>query len=1089
MSTAATIWDHWTMTNVAISNDGTGNMPKSPVNRKPTAVAPPFSFWIVAAAFFLRPGALSGADPIDFNRDIRPILSDACFQCHGPDAAHREADLRLDTREGALADLGGYAPIVPGKPQESELLRRILTGDADERMPPAEAGKRLPDEQIDLLRRWITQGARWESHWAFVPPTRPVPPDPEGSTWPRNPIDAFVLARLQAEQLEPATQANRTTLLRRLSLDLIGLPPSLAQLDTFLEDRRPDAASRQIDRLLASPHFGERWGRLWLDAARYADSDGFEKDKPRDVWFYRDWVIRALNDDMPYNQFIIEQIAGDLLPKATQDQRVATGFLRNSMINEEGGIDPEQFRMEAMFDRMDAVGSGILGLTIRCAQCHSHKYDPLSQREYYRMFAFLNNCDEAQTGVYTPDEQGLRKDLRASIHAAELQLQAEHPDWPRRMATWAQQQQTRQQASWHVSRLEFDDTSIGGQKFLPQPDGSYLAQGYAPTKFQPKMRVLAPLRKITAMRLELMTDPNLPWGGPGRSRWGTCALSEMQVHLKSAAGPEKSIPIIIATATADLSLPQRPLSQTYDDKQKDKRITGPIAMAIDGRMETAWGLDAGPGRRNQAHEAIFTFATPVDCPPGTELWITLAQMHGGWNSDDRQTNNLGRFRIALTDSTGPLAKPLPPAIRHLLAVPAKRRSSVQTDQLFSYWRTTVPAWSSANEQIAALWRDYPAGTSQLVLAERNVPRKTFRLERGNFLSPQEEVTPGVPAFLHPLPNGKPGNHPPSRLAFARWLADRRSPTTARAIVNRLWQAYFGTGLVTTPSDLGSQGAPPSHPRLLDWLAVELMEHDWSLKHIHRLIVSSATYRQSSDVTPELRGRDPAGRLLARGARFRVDAELVRDIALTASGLLNDQIGGPSVYPIAPAFLFQRPASYGPKVWNYQPGPAGYRRALYTFFYRSVPFPALQTFDAPPADSACVRRTRSNTPLQALTTLNEPLFVRCAQALALRTLGEGATYREEGSRRKKGDPNENRLTYAFRRCTARVPTAREQAVLLAFYQQQVARFARPDLDPWKFALTAGQQRPELPAGTSPAQLAAWTAVSRVLLNLDETISKE
>jgi len=1031
----------------------------------------------ILAVLLPSPGTLHGADLVDFNRDIRPILSAACFQCHGPDAANREADLRLDTREGALADLGGYAAIVAGKPRQSELLRRVVASAADERMPPPAAGKRLSDQQIDLLRQWIEQGARWSTHWAFTAPVRPPQPDTGPSTWPRNPIDTFLLARLQAEHLEPAAQADRTILLRRLSLDLIGLPPTLAQIDAFLADSRPGATGRQIERLLASPHFGERWGRIWLDAARYADSDGFEKDKPRDVWFYRDWVIDALNRDMPYDQFLIEQIAGDLLPGATQDQRVATGFLRNSMINEEGGIDPEQFRMEAMFDRMDAVGSGILGLTIRCAQCHSHKYDPLTQREYYQMFAFLNNCDEAQIGVYTPDEQRQRQHILASIRALEQQLQQQHPDWPQRLAAWEKRQQAQPAPLWQIAQLEFDDTSIGGQKFLPQADGSYLAQGYAPTKFQPRMRVVAPPKTITAMRLELMTDPNLPWGGPGRSLWGTCALSEVRVQVVSAGRKGKTIPIKIAAATADISLPQRPLASLYDDKQKKKRLTGPIAMAIDGRLDTAWELDAGPGRRNQAHQAIFTFATPMECPPGTELWITLAQMHGGWNSDDRQTNNLGRFRIALTDSTAPFRKPLPPAIRQILAYPARQRTAQQTARLFGYWRTQVPQWQAANKRIEALWEAYPAGTSQLVLAERTVPRKTYRLERGNFLSPREEVAPGVPAFLHSLAGDGPPDEPPSRLTFARWLADRRSPTTARAIVNRLWQAYFGIGLVATPADLGSQGEPPSHPKLLDWLAVELMDHDWSLKHIHRLIVSSATYQQSSDVSAEILARDPANRLLARGARFRVDGELVRDIALAASGLLNPKVGGPSVYPIAPAFLFQRPASYGPKVWNYRPGPDGYRRALYTFFYRSVPFPSLQTFDAPPADSSCVRRSRSNTPLQALTTLNEPLFVRCAQALALRTVREG------------GNKNEDRLVYAFRRCTARLPTRQERAVLRAFYDRQVTRFAESGQAPWKFASTDGPSQAKLPTGTSPAQLAAWTAVSRVLLNLDETICKE
>ena len=1013
------------------------------------------------------------AKEIDFNRDIRPILSAACYSCHGPDEESREADLRLDTHEGALADLGDHAAIVPGNPEESELMLRILSEDPDELMPPAETGDPLSEEEVDLLRRWIEEGAQWSEHWAFVAPKRPAVPAIADAAWMRNPIDAFVSERREQESVDSSVEADRISLLRRLSLDLIGLPPSLDQVDQFLKDNRADAYERQVERLLMSPHYGERWGRIWLDGARYADSDGYEKDLPRQVWFYRDWVINALNSDMPYDQFVIEQIAGDLLPNATQDQRVATGFLRNSMINEEGGADPEQFRMEAMFDRMDAIGSGVLGLTVRCSQCHSHKYDPLTHEEYYQMFAFLNNCHESKIAVYTPEEERKRQALFTGIREIESQLQHAHPDWSKRMAAWEQQRNAEAQPVWEVAKLKM--TSFSGTKFFRQDDDSILSRGFQGVRDTPLAQTTTKLKKVTAMRLELLTDPNLPFGGPGRSLWGTCAISEIAVSVLPQNAPKTQKPIFVkfAHASSDLDLPEQPLESQFDNKTDVKRVTGSIAMAIDDKIETAWSINTDPGRRNQRRQAILTFAKPIAFPEGGNIDILFKQSHGGWNSDERQSNGAGRFRISFTSSPVPKADILPYNISEILkALPAKRTSQ-QAEQLFSYWRTTVPEWQEANARIEELWKQHPMGTSQLVLAERETPRKTHRLDRGEFLSPKEEIKPGVPKFLHPLPQDAPR----TRLTFARWLVDPSSPTTARAIVNRVWQSYFGTGIVRSTSDLGSQSDPPSHQQLLDWLAVEFVEHGWSLKQLHRTIVLSATYRQSSDVSSELSASDPANRLLARGARFRVDAELVRDIALSASGLLNTKVGGPSVYPQAPEFLFLPPASYGPKTWSFAAGPASYRRALYTFQFRSVPYPSLQTFDAPSGDASCVRRARANTPLQALTTLNEPLFVECAKSLALRTVREG------------GDSDADRLTFAFRQCVSRPPTNAERKVLSQLLTEQTARFESGKLDPWLLAAIDAKNKPVLPPGTTPAQLAGWTAVSRVLLNLDETITKE
>jgi len=1035
----------------------------------------PFAFVSVTVTLLATSKALPADDKVDFARDIRPILSANCFKCHGPDDNQRQAELRLDTKAGAFADRDGHFALVAGMPDASELWKRITSADADERMPPTDSGKTLTEAQVTLIHKWIAEGAVWSSHWAFVAPQRPLLPalgDAAKQAWIHNPIDAFILARLQKEGLQPSPEADRVTLLRRWSLDLVGLPPSIAEVDAFLADDTPDANDQQVDRLLDSPHYGERWGRLWLDAARYADSDGYEKDKSRQVWAYRDWVVAALNRDMPYDRFIVEQIAGDLLPGASQHQLVATGFLRNSMINEEGGIDPEQFRMEAMFDRMDAIGKSVLGLTIQCAQCHSHKFDPLTQEEYYRMFAFLNDCHEANVAVYTPEQQMQRAEVFRQIHEIEAELQHRAPDWQERMIQWELEVKSNQ-PEWTVVQPTVDPDSSGGQKYIALDDGSLLCQGYAPTKHRAKLSVKTDVRNITAFRLELLNHNDLPLGGPGRSIQGTGALTEFAVEAAPADHPEQVAKVKLVKATSDVNLPEAPLNAIYDDKSGRKRVTGPVAMALDEKDETAWGIDAGPGRRNQPRQAVFAAEMPIDNSAGTLLTFYLTENHGGWNSDDNQSHNLGRFRLSVTTAPDASADPLPAAVRKILAIPASEHTSAQTATVFSYWRTTATEWQDANAKIEELWRQHPEAASQLVLVARDKPRETHMLVRGDFLKPDKAVSPGVPAFLHTLS----ADAPVSRLSFALWLTDRNSPTTARALVNRVWQSYFGTGLVSTSEDLGSQSETPSHPELLDWLAVEFMDRGWSLKALHKLIVTSSTYRQSSRVTPELHARDPYNRLLARGPRLRVEAETVRDIALAASGLLKEKLGGPSVYPPAPEFLFQPPVSYGPKIWKQATGDDRYRRAIYTFRYRSVPYPALQTFDAPNGDFSCVRRVRSNTPLQALVTLNEPLFVECAQALALRTLREG------------GPGDDSRLTYVFRRCLARAPDDMERQELLALLSREAKHFAEGWANPREAAFTSNNPPPELPEGTTPTQLAAWTMVARVLLNLDETITKE
>jgi mono/diheme cytochrome c family protein len=1014
---------------------------------------------------------ISGSGKVDFVRDIQPIFQKSCLMCHG--ALTQMAGLRLDAKQTVLARV-----VVPWKSAESRLYQRVAGIGDVARMP---MGGRLADDQIALIKKWIDEGAEWpdnvgvqvkatKTHWAFIPPKRPDIPKVENTTWIKNPIDAFILAKLQKEHVSPSPEADRVTLLRRATLDVTGLPPTPAEVDAFVNDKSQNAYEKQVDRLLQSPHYGERWARFWLDAAQYADSNGYEKDRPREVWFYRDWVIQAFNRNLPYNQFVIDQIAGDLMPG--RPDVVATGFLRNTLINEEGGVDPEQFRMEANFDRMRIIGSAVLGLTVQCAQCHNHKFDPLKQEEYYRMMAFINQTDEANIPVYTPEDEMKRTEILRRTREIEGTLKRHKRNWMKRMARWEESVKANQPA-WTVLRPTVDDISTGGERYLPLKDGSFLELGYAPTHHKVKMTVKTDVRNITAFRLELLTDAQLPRGGPGRSATGACALSEFEVEATPANAPTKVTKVKFVRATADLNAAVTPLRVSDSGKPKKQLLSGPVDFAIDGKEETAWSSDAGPGLRNQPRKAVFIPSAPIDNPDGTILTFYLTQNHAGEDSDKDDNNNIGRMRLSITTAADAVADPLPAGVREILSIPAAERTPAQTATVFSYWRTTVPEWSKANDQIAALWKEYPEGSSQLVFAAREEPRETHVLTRGDFLKPAKLVTPGTPGYLNPLA----ADAPPNRLTFGKWLVDRQAPTTARALMNRFWQAYFGTGIVSTSEDLGTQSETPSHPELLDWLAVEFMDRGWDMKAMHRLILTSEAYRQSSNVTPQLYEKDPYNRLIARGPRFRVDAEAVRDITLEASGLLEDKIGGPSVFPPAPAFLFVPPASYAPKTWVESTGPDRYRRALYTFRYRSMPYPMLDTFDAPNGDSTCVRRARSDTPLQALTTLNEPLFIETARALAMKTLREG------------GDSDDARITYAFRRCVGREPNEREMSELSALLEKEKQRYGQGKLNPWELLADNPSRQPPLPKDVSPADAAAWTLLSRVMLNLDETITKE
>lgn len=990
----------------------------------------------------------------DFNREVRPILSDKCLACHGPDAEHRQAELRLDVRASADNERGAEAVL------GDALLERITSTDPDLMMPPPETGKPLKPAEVEVLRQWMATGGEYVEHWAFTAPTKRELPSET------NPIDAWVAQQWQAAGVASSPRAEPHQLLRRLSLDLVGLPPTESEVQGAADLATPEGYVATVERLLASPHFGERWARVWLDAARYADSDGFEKDKPRDVWMYRDWVINALNADLPYDQFIIHQIAGDLLPSAGQAERVATGFLRNSMVNEEGGIDPEQFRMEAMFDRLDAIGKGVLGLTVNCAQCHNHKYDPISHTDYYRLLACLNNFDEAVVPVYTATEERERSRVLAEIAQLEAQLAAAQPDWPQRLVRWAEKSGD-PASQWQVMQPEVRDEN--GQKHLVMEDGSLLAQGYSPISLSPRYLAKIQAPQVNAIRLELLTDSSLPCNGPGRAVDGGCALTELKAIWTPADAAEQPREVKLNTASADLELPATPLNKRFASDQPAQRSIGPPSFAIDGDGLTAWGIDFGPVRRNAPRQAVFHLAEPLDASGGGELALTLVQSHGGTNGNASHQNTIGRLRLSWTAAPEAEADPVPPAVRQLLARDPATWTESEKQTAFAFYRTTIASWTLTNHRIEQLWSQHPEGTTQLAAVERTVPRVSHRLDRGDFLKPAEVVQPGGIEYLHEFDVGAD----PPRLALAKWLVDPRSPTTARAVVNRVWQSYFGEGLVSTTADLGRQGSPPTHPELLDWLAVDLMEHGWKIKRLHRLIVTSQVYQQTSRVTPELLERDPANTLLARGPRFRVDAEVVRDIALRASGLLDAQVGGPSVFPTAPAFLFLPPNSYGIKSWETSAGGQQYRRGLYTFRYRATPYPAYAAFDACTGETSCVQRPRSNTPLQSLTLLNEPVFMECARALGQQSLAAPVS------------DDSQRIDWLLQACLSRPATADERTTLNKFLTDQLGQFT-------KDVSTAHQLMGTTSTGLPRAEIArqaAWTALARVVLNLDETITKQ
>jgi hypothetical protein len=1028
--------------------------------------------------------------PVEFNRDIRPILSDACYTCHGPAKSTRKADLRLDTETGALADRGGYHAIVPGDPGKSEILRRLLDPREAKRMPPRSSGPRLKPEQVALIRRWIEQGAKWQKHWSLLPPHRPELPPVKDRHWPRNPIDHFILARLEQEGSRPSPEADRVTLLRRVTLDLTGLPPTPAEVDAFFADTRPGAYEKVVDRLLASPRYGERMAIKWLEAARYADTNGYQTDGERIMWRWRDWVIEAFNANMPFDRFTVEQIAGDMLPSPTLEQRIATGFNRNHRGNSEGGVLPEEYAVEYVVDRVDTTFTVWLGLTMGCARCHDHKYDPLSQKAFYQVFAYFNNVPEKGKAIKygnsppmikapTRLQEAELRALRGRLRDAEGHFRKLLPDLAAAQAEWEGTHPAGLPGCWGpaeglVVHYDLDGNTAdragpcgesgpcrsgafrdGAAAYTGGPlgraaelDGRRFvdAGDVADFGFFDKFSLSAWVRAdgpATGTVLSRMVDTARAEGYALHLEGGKVQLNLVKRWLDDA--------IRVETETALTPGRWHHLAASYDGS----RLASGIRIYVDGvSQELKVHLDD----LNQS----FQTKQPLRIGSG-----------GGAASRFRGAIDEVRVyaRVLTADEVELLATP--DALGELVALPAERRSPRQAAQLAAYYleRHAPAPIRAARARLRDLQKDYErldeSIPTTMVMKEMPTPRDTHILIRGEYDKKGPKVTPGLPASLPRLPQGAPNN----RLGFAKWLVDPANPLTARVAVNRTWQLYFGTGLVKTVEDFGAQGEWPSHPELLDWLATEFVRTGWDVKALHRLIVTSAVYRQSSRATRELLQRDPDNRLLARGPRLRLSAEMIRDQALAASGLLIERLGGPSVRPYQPPDLWK---DLTEERYVQDKGDKLHRRSLYTFWKRTIAPPAMLTFDAAGRETCVVRVSRTNTPLQALNLMNDVTYVEAARVLAERVLREG------------GATAEGRLTLAFRLAAARAPRAAELKILRAGLDEHLAHY-RVDRRAALKLVSAGESRRD--GRLDVAELAAYTAVASLILNLDETITKE
>jgi mono/diheme cytochrome c family protein len=1121
-------------------------------------------------------------EKIDFNRQIRPLISNHCVACHGPDDKERKADLRLDTVEGATADLGGYAAVVPGKPDESEMLLRILSEDDEEVMPPPKKGKRFTPEQADLIRRWISQGGKYEKHWSYNPPVKHEVPAAADTARPVNEIDRFLLARLEKEGLKPSPEADRHALARRLSIDLTGLPPAWAEVEAFVKDASPDAYGKYVAALLAKPAFGEHWAQMWLDLARYADSSGYPSDQPREIWGYRDWVIGALNRNLPFDRFTIEQLAGDLLPNPTEDQLVATAFHRNTMTQNEGGTSDEEFRNAAVIDRVNTTMAVWMGTTMACAQCHTHKFDPITQHEYFSVYAILNQSADAdrkdETPVhsfFSPDQKAKRAVLEKEIGDLEKRFTAPDPAWLSGFGKW--DAEFPRDLAWQTPKPDKVTTIPAGVGANIAGDGVVTLAKMA-EKASQTVEIPLAAGPLGALRLETRPAPgfgNFVLTGvkaeivppanatgprarhvrielPGKARFLQLAEVEVfgggaNVALKGKAshssqymdaaaaraidgrtdgdyakgsvshtnqednpwwevdlGAEMPVDRIVVWNRTDggtairlerfsvIALDEKrvpvwkqqtipapkdkaefalggPQPLTFAAATADHEQSGfPAASLVNPAQGGTTGWAVG-GAADRPHELLLTLSKPVTVAGGSKLRVTLEQQSA------HAKHVLGSFRIGVTGDTR-VARRLatPPPVLAALLKPAAERGEAERKTLTDHYVRNI-ASESAKERarLAAARKELEAIKPATVpvmqdLAEKD-RRETKVQLRGNWQNLGDVVTPAVPAAFHPFPDKAPKN----RLGLGQWLVSRDNPLTARVVVNRFWEAVFGTGIVRTSEEFGSQGELPVHPELLDWLAVDFMEHGWDVKRLLTQLVSSRAYRQESRVTPELEERDPDNRFLARGPRFRPSGELLRDQALATGGILSAKMGGPGVRPMAPNLGLS--TAFGrSNDWTVSEGEDRHRRSVYTEVRRNGPYAGFATFDAPNREVCTIRRGRTNTPLQAFVTMNDPVFVEAAQAFA-RRLAAGV---------KSGDPAA-KVRQAYRLALSREADESEVATLTRLHGEALSVFKA---DPEAARKMATEPIGPAPEGADLTDLAAWTTAANVIMNLDEFLMR-
>lgn len=1007
------------------------------------------------------------AEPVSFQNEVRPILVDICFQCHGPDKNQRKADLRLDLRDEAV----DHGAIVPGQPDKSDLITRLFSTDPKTVMPPPKFPKQLSAAQKDLLRRWVAEGAVYKLHWSFEPPVKPAVPAGQHA------VDHLVGKQLAKAGLQASPEADRRTLARRLAFDLTGLPPSPADVEAFVADKSPEAYEQFVARQFASPHYGERMALGWLDVVRFADTIGYHSDNPRNVYPYRDWVIRSFQENLPFDRFTVEQLAGDLLPNSTVDQKVASAFNRLLLSTEEGGAQARDYEARMLGDRVRAVGTVWLGLTLGCCQCHDHKFDPATMRDFYSMGAFFADIKEPIIGrredgmaVPSPEQREKLATLQAAVAALQQKLDGPQPQLADAFAAWERGQADAVAADAVWTPLAPTKVSAVGSKLAVQPDRSVLASGKSPDKDTYTVEIKGELTAAAGLRIEALPDASLPSQGPGRAGNGNFVLTEVVARVVQADGTSKDLPFAAAHATFEQT--------TIADKNPHKAWTA--ASVIDGDAkgdEFGWAVLPRVG---QPHQLLLEWREPVTLAAGDTLVVELKQNHGAGG------HTLGRFRLATTASAEAARRPTGPLpnkeVVDLVNLPRDKRSPAQHDRMFAIFKEAAPELVELRSQLVAAKKavtDHEAAFPKCLVSISDKPRTVRLLPRGNWLDDSGPVMqPALPGFLTNSVLGKTAPEATvsekrlDRLDLARWIVARENPLPARVFANRLWKQFFGLGLSKTLDDLGAQGEPPLHGELLDWLACEFVDSGWNVQHLIRTIVTSRTYRQVSTATKEQLQRDPDNRWLARQSRFRLDAELVRDNALAVSGLLVRKIGGPSVKPYQPDGYWEN-LNFPTRTWAADTGEGQYRRGLYTWWQRSFLHPSLMAFDAPSREECAADRTRSNIPQQALVLLNDPSYVEAARSFATRMLREG------------GADAAARVDWAWRQALQRAPREDERRIALQLVEKHRTDLARDEA-----AVTAllkvGIQ--PVPTDLDRFELAAWTSVARVLLNLHESITR-